>query len=326
MSQAGILNVLSSNPQIPTTFDTDSGSAIPIANTLNILGSNGIATSASGSTVTIAVSPTYVGQTSITTLGTITTGVWNGTVVGLAYGGTNANLTASNGGIFYSTAAAGAILSGTATAGQIVRSGSSAAPSWSTATYPATTTVNRILYSSSANVIGEITTANSGVLTTSSGGVPSIDTTNFAVLTTGVQMKGNNTNTAPPVGFIGESISSSATAVAMVSNTAKTLTSISLTAGVWDVCAIATSTPTGGAAVQTAIQVGISTTNNTITGTVGIDYYQNNLVSGESLMTGVVPHLRVVLSATTTYYLIGFTLYTSTTCPFNGRISATRVG
>jgi len=49
---------------------------------------------------------------------------------------------------------------------------------WSatTATYPTTTTVNRILYSSSANVVGEITTANSGVLATNSSGVPSINT------------------------------------------------------------------------------------------------------------------------------------------------------
>jgi len=58
--------------------------------------------------------------------------------VTLAQGGTGASLTASNGGIFYSTGSAGAILAGTATAGQILRSGASAAPSWSTATYPAT--------------------------------------------------------------------------------------------------------------------------------------------------------------------------------------------
>ena len=62
---------------------------------------------------------------------------WTGTL-SLARGGTAANLTASNGGIIYSTASALAVLSGTATAGQILRSGSSAAPSWSTATYPAT--------------------------------------------------------------------------------------------------------------------------------------------------------------------------------------------
>ena len=54
MSQAGILDVTSSNPQIPTTFDTDSGSAIPILNTLEILGDNGVTTSGSGNTVTIS--------------------------------------------------------------------------------------------------------------------------------------------------------------------------------------------------------------------------------------------------------------------------------
>ena len=40
--------------------------------------------------------------------------------ISLAHGGLNANLTASNGGIFYSTASAGAILAGTATAGQMI--------------------------------------------------------------------------------------------------------------------------------------------------------------------------------------------------------------
>jgi hypothetical protein len=99
----------------------------------------------------------------------------------LSHGGTNANLTANNGGIFYSTATAGAILAGTATANRALLSGSSTTPAWSTATYPATTTINRILYSSNNNVIGEITAVNSAVLVTSAGGVPSLSTTLPAV-------------------------------------------------------------------------------------------------------------------------------------------------
>ena len=95
----------------------------------------------------------------------------------LANGGTNAALTASNGGIFYSSGSAGAILAGTATANQVLLSGSSTTPAWSTATYPATTTVNQLLYSSSANTIAGVTTGNSGTLITSSGGVPSISST-----------------------------------------------------------------------------------------------------------------------------------------------------
>lgn len=97
--------------------------------------------------------------------------------IGLVGGGTGASLTASNGGIFYSTASAGAILAGTATASRMLLSGASAAPAWSTATWPATTTINQLLYSSAANTVVGLATANSGVLVTSSGGVPSISTT-----------------------------------------------------------------------------------------------------------------------------------------------------
>jgi len=87
--------------------------------------------------------------------------------VSLAHGGTNANLAASNGGIFYSTAAAGAILSGTATAGQILRSGSSAAPSWSTATYPSTAgTSGKILVSDGTNIVSSTPTFPNASATT----------------------------------------------------------------------------------------------------------------------------------------------------------------
>jgi len=99
-----------------------------------------------------------------------------GTDVTLADGGTNASLTASNGGIVYSTATAMAILSGTATAGQLLQSGASAAPTWTTTTYPATNAVSTLLYASSANVMAALATANSGVLVTGGTGVPSIST------------------------------------------------------------------------------------------------------------------------------------------------------
>lgn len=99
------------------------------------------------------------------------------TTIGLLNGGTGANLTASNGGIVYSTASAMAILSGTATANQVLLSGSSTAPTWSTATYPATTTQNQILYSSALNTITGLATANNGVLITSGAGAPSISST-----------------------------------------------------------------------------------------------------------------------------------------------------
>ena len=96
-----------------------------------------------GSTCTVAAAAgTLTGTTlasgvvtsSLTTVGTIGTGAWQATPVALAYGGSNANLTASNGGIVYSGASALAILGGTGTAGQCLLSGSNAAPTWGSCT------------------------------------------------------------------------------------------------------------------------------------------------------------------------------------------------
>jgi hypothetical protein len=143
----------------------------------SVSGTAGQITSTGGMNPVIAIDPTYAGQTSITTVGVITVGTWQSTLIGMAYGGTNANLTASNGGIFYSTATAGAILAGTATARQMLQSGATAAPAWSTATWPATTVQYGILYSSGTNIVGQITTGNDGVLITGGTGIPTISST-----------------------------------------------------------------------------------------------------------------------------------------------------
>lgn len=55
---------------------------------------------------------------------------------------------------------------------RVLLSGNLAIPAWSTASYPPTTTINRILYSSANNTINEIVTANSATLYTNSSGVP----------------------------------------------------------------------------------------------------------------------------------------------------------
>ena len=144
-----------------------------VAGTLNQIDVNTV-----GGTSTISIDANYVGQTSITTLGTITSGTWNGSIIDLVHGGTNANLTASNGGIVWSNATQMQILSGTTTANQVLLSGSSATPAWSTATYPATTTINQLLYSSAANTISGLPTATNGVLITDATvGIPSISST-----------------------------------------------------------------------------------------------------------------------------------------------------
>lgn len=112
----------------------------------------------------------------------------------LLRGGSSASLTASNGGIVYSSASAMAILAGTATASQVLLSGSSTTPAWSTATYLGTLTASGIVYASAANVMGQIATANSAVLLTSAAGVPSMS----ATLTNGQLIIGNTGNAPTP--------------------------------------------------------------------------------------------------------------------------------
>lgn len=75
----------------PTWVTPTSGTVTSVSGTANRITSTG------GATPVIDISASYVGQTSLTTLGTITTGIWNGTKVGLAYGGTNADLSGTGG-------------------------------------------------------------------------------------------------------------------------------------------------------------------------------------------------------------------------------------
>lgn len=64
---------------------TAAGTVVSVSGTLNRITSTG------GINPVIDISASYVGQTSITTLGTIGTGIWQGTVVNPTYGGTGVN-------------------------------------------------------------------------------------------------------------------------------------------------------------------------------------------------------------------------------------------
>jgi hypothetical protein len=100
------------------------------------------------------------------TVSTILYGSASNVVSGLA--------TANNGMLVTSATGVPSILAGPGTTGNILQSNAAAAPSFSTATYPSTTTVSQILYSSSSNVVAGLATANDGVLITSHTGVPSL--------------------------------------------------------------------------------------------------------------------------------------------------------
>ncbi len=99
-----------------------------ISGTLNRLSVNNGAGS-----IALDIDANYIGQASITTLGTITSGIWNSTPIGLAYGGTNTDLSASAavGDILYAnTATSFARLADVALGNVLLSGGVGAAPSW----------------------------------------------------------------------------------------------------------------------------------------------------------------------------------------------------
>ncbi len=182
---------------------------------------------------------------------------------------------------------------------------------------------------SQCNITSSNTNAITGAGTINYNGLAfngSSKTINVTTQTTAGTMFGSTT-TAPTAGMVGEEQTSSVTAVATTSGATKSITSIVLTPGVWEVSCLASAVATGGTALMQAFIAGISTTNNAFSGTGGQDHLQLSISSG---VLGIsVPRVRAVITTTmgnTTYYLSVQTTYTSTTCPVNGRISATRVG
>jgi hypothetical protein len=75
----------------------------------------------------VQISPTYTGQTSITTLGTITSGTWNGAAVAISYGGTGLT-TYSTGDILYASSPSALARLTAAVSGNVLLSGTT--PSW----------------------------------------------------------------------------------------------------------------------------------------------------------------------------------------------------
>jgi hypothetical protein len=94
-------------------------------------------TSSGGATPSIDISASYVGQGSITTVGTVSTGVWNGTVVDVPHGGTGvATLTTANGVLCANTTATGAVVTvapSSDTTFVLTSNGTSAPPSFKAA-------------------------------------------------------------------------------------------------------------------------------------------------------------------------------------------------
>jgi len=134
---------------------TNSSSNIPTGASNTVLMGQGVGVNSSFSTATYP--PT-------TTINQILYSSSANVIVGLS--------TANNGLLITSAAGIPSILAAPATTGQILQSNAAGPVTFSTASYPSTTTINQILYSSAANTVTGLATTNKAVLTTGATGVP----------------------------------------------------------------------------------------------------------------------------------------------------------
>ena len=141
-------------------------------------------------------------------------------------------------------------------------------------------------------------------------------------------VRGATNGSSAPAGSIGEVMTASVasgSALTLSTGTHKTITSITLTPGDWDVSGVMTATRNG--ATVTQIKVGISsTTGNSATGLVeGSNLAKSTGPTANFDDTVSVPGYRISITATTTYYLKMSADYTVATPNATGRLSARRV-
>lgn len=125
-----------------------------------------------------------------------------------------------------------------------------------------------------------------------------------------------------PTGDVGEYQTNTTTATAMTTSTVANCTSVSLTAGDWDVSGTANFAAGSGAAV-TYIMSGINTASATL-GALGTFQQLTNLGTANVDYLSA-PTTRVNVSATTTVYLVGESVFSGGTMTCNGFIRARRV-
>ncbi len=145
-------------------------------------------------------------------------------------------------------------------------------------------------------------------------------TTQFGGVAQGIQFQ------APSAGFLGEQIRATVTqaaAITLTTLTSANVTSISLTAGIWDVSGVICygngATGNSFASAITSVSAGLGTAgDNGIGGTASPTALQD--------MSYTIPSFRFTLTATTTIYLVAFAAVVAGTMKAYGRISGTRVG
>lgn len=181
-------------------------------------------------------------------------------------------------------------------------------------------TTTRILYNNTS-ALGEYTISGSGTVVAMATS-PTLTTPNIV---------GTSTNNSAAAGSVGEEVVSNVlvgSAVSVTTATGTNVTSISLTAGDWDVSAIGYYL--GGATTNV---VNFYTEINTASGTMGFAspnfagfaFGASGIVPGASTLSSTVPPKRISLSGTTTIYLNVYVTFSVSTMTAYGCIRARRI-
>lgn len=149
----------------------------------------------------------------------------------------------------------------------------------------------------------------------------------FLQITPPTQVHGTTTNDAAPAGYSGEYVSSTiltASPVPLVSGAAKTITSIALTAGDWDVSGTVAFKPAAGT-TSTKQTAGVSLTDNALPTNPGGGYVEDQAAYGATLgATLSVGTSRISLAAPATVYLVAQQTFAVSTSAAFGFIGARR--
>ncbi|UPJ31010.1 hypothetical protein [Bradyrhizobium sp. CW1] len=168
----------------------------------------------------------------------------------------------------------------------------------------------------------EKTATNTTNIATNAAALATLNTSYPASKVTGTTT--NDNATAGNIGEYIESVVASGSAVALTSATPKNVTSISLTAGDWDISAAVVYFPAATTSM-TASGGSVSTVSDTLDGTyIQFDRYAA-FVPANPLGGFAIPRRRASLSGTTTFYLVAQATFTVSTLGAYGLINARRV-
>ncbi len=134
---------------------------------------------------------------------------------------------------------------------------------------------------------------------------------------------GTPTNNDAGAGFVGEYITATGTNVSISSGVGKTITSISLTAGDWDVSGAISFDPDDTTTVA-ILSGSVSSTNNTNEVNTSLFFIQSTFTTGGSQLFSTGP-TRKSLSGTTTIYFTTFTSFAVSTMTASATIAARRI-